>query len=161
MLKKILAFCIGFICTVYHGYSQTKNIDRLKVSIRQAQTDKQRLSALYLLCEQRLSLSTDTLYKYAFAAKKLSLDAITAEDKALADYYVANYYIKAGYLDSALTLCDRQLIILQNQKSASHTWLKFSALKAQVLVKSNKYKEGMAWFYKTLSRAEQTYDTAM
>lgn len=161
MRGKLFVFCTGLFLMVCNCYSQTKRIENLKRQIHFSQNDKQRLETLFSLCEQRQSLSSDTLHKYALEAKKLS-DATNDLNKiAFADYYLANYYVKIGLLDSAFILCNNNLETLQNKKLDIKAILKFNALKAQVLVKDNKYKEGLAEFYKTLSLAEHSNDTLM
>ena len=161
MRAKFFAFCICLLYTVCHCYSQTTTIENLKRQIQLSHNDRERLEALFLLCEQRHSLSSDTLHKYAYLAKKLSVSESNTNHVALADYYIANYYVKTGLLDSALFVCQNNLNKLQNKNGDVNTLLKFNALKAQVLVKSNKYKEGLAEFYKALSTAERSNDTLM
>lgn len=161
MRGKYCALCVYFVLNIYNCYSQTKTIENLKKQIQFAQNADQKLDALFLLCEQRLSLNSDTLCKYAWASKKLSLSQNSFTKKALADYYVANCYVKMGMLDSALLLCNRNIEKLQSDKAGREALLKLIALKAQVLVKSNKYKEGLTAFYRVLSIAEHSNDTLM
>jgi signal transduction histidine kinase len=161
MRKNAVLFCVYFVCNVFICLGQTKTIDLAKKQLAQARNEQQRLDALFLLCEQRQSLSADTLEKYSLQAKRLADALNTAHNQALANYYVANYYVKTGELDSALKICDSSIETLEAKKVEIKLQSKLHALKAQVLVKANKYKEGLAEFYKTLSIAEKSNDTLM
>jgi len=161
MQGKIVALFIYFAFNVFNCYSQTPTIAEIKKRLALTQNNQQKLDVLFLLCEQRQSLSTDTLQKYAFASKQLSVKVNNIYKRAWADYYVANYFVKAGLLDSALDVCNSNIDVFENDRREPKLLLRFLALKAQVLVKSNKYKEGLAEFYKTLSLAEQGNDTLM
>ncbi|HEU4901408.1 MAG TPA: tetratricopeptide repeat protein, partial [Flavisolibacter sp.] len=162
MRKQLVTLCLPIFLAAFQGSSQTQTIDRLKKQVALASNPQQRLQALFRLCDQRQSLSTDTLFRYARAAKQLSLASEYPAQKAWADYYMANYYVKNGQLDSALLLCNQGLATLsQSGQGDTDYWLKFAALKAQVLVKSNKYKDGIAVYYTTLAKAERTNDTLL
>ncbi|WP_162944508.1 tetratricopeptide repeat-containing sensor histidine kinase [Flavisolibacter nicotianae] len=162
MRKQLFTLCLPVFLAAFQGSSQTQTIDRLKKQVALASNPQQRLQALFRLCEQRQSLSTDTLFRYAQAAKQLSLASEYPVQKAWADYYMANYFVKNGRLDSALLLCNGSLATLSQAGQAdTEYWLKFAALKAQVLVKSNKYKDGIAVYYNTLAKAERTNDTLL
>lgn len=162
MRKQFITLCLPVFLAAFQGSGQTKTIDRLKKEAARASNPQQRLQAIFRLCEQRQSLSTDTLLTYARAAKQLSFAAEYPAQKAWADYYMANYFVKNGELDSALLLCDKALATFsQAGQGNTDRWLKVAALKAQVLVKSNKYKEGIAMYYNTLAKAERTNDTLL
>jgi signal transduction histidine kinase len=161
MRKKVLIFCAYFVCNVFICLGQTKAIEIAKKQLALARNEQQRLDALFLLCEQRHSLSADTLHKYSLQARRLSDALNTPHNQALANYYVANYYVKTGELDTALMICDSSIEKLEAKKIEIKLTSKLHALKAQVLVKANKYKEGLSEFYKTLSIAEKSNDTLM
>src|SRR6476661_5542117 len=112
MRKQLFTLCLPLALAAFQGSSQTQTIDRLKKQVALAGTPQQQLQALFRLCDQRQSLSTDTLFRYARAAKQLSLNSEYPVQKAWADYYMANYYVKNGQLDSALLLCNQGLATL-------------------------------------------------
>ena len=153
----IMFFIIGALNT----FGQTQKIEAIKQSIKLAKSGEQQLQLYFLLCEQRHSLSTDSLCKFATTAKNLSGKYNSIHNKALADYYLANCYVKKGMLDTALSICVAHLSQLKEVKPELSPLLKLTALKAQVLIKSNKYKEGLAECYRVLSLAEQANDTLM
>ena len=140
---------------------QTQLIDSLKKNIVTAPTQDKKLQALFAFCDQRQSLSTDTLCKYASLAKAISLAQNDISGIALAEYNIASCLVKKGSLDTALQVCLRTISRISKYKQNVHTLMRLTALKAQILVKSNKYKEALAEVYGLLHTAEQTQDTMM
>lgn len=161
ILRYFAAICFCLVTSAYHINAQTKTIDRLKTDIGLAQNPHQKLMALFALCEQRQSLSTDTLCKYAYAAKEVSLVQNDILNMAMAEHYIATCLIKRGDLDTVLKICERNIDKVINQRDNATTIMKLTALKAQVLIRSTKYKEGIAEVYKLLHTAEQAQDTLM
>lgn len=159
MSRLLCVICCCLLCFSADLQGQTRIIDFLKHEIRIAQDPDSKLQALFSLGEQRQSLNTDTLCKYAFVAKTLSLTQNSLSQIALAEYYVANCYVKQGKLDTALQICNRYILKLGNINGSANPLKKLRTLKAQILVKSNKYKEGLAEVYKVLRTAEQAQDT--
>lgn len=142
--------------------AQTVKIEQIKDKIETADNPQDRLLALLSLTDHRQSLSSEALRHYAFEARKLSQQTGSLLQKALAEYFVATYYVKEGQLDSALFLCQLNLQQLQKKNMVNTpAWLKFSVLKAHVFVKDNRYKEAIATYYNTLSVAERSTDTLM
>lgn len=160
-LRYFTALCFFLLASVNLGNAQTKTIDRLKNDIGLAQNPHQKLMALFAVCEQRHSLSTDTLCKYAYAAKEISLVQNDILNMAMAEHYVATCLIKKGDLDTALKICERSIAKILDQKDNAGTLMKLTALKAQVLIRTTKYKEGIAEVYKLLHTAELAKDTLM
>jgi len=161
MLRSYIALCCYLLCFTIQGYGQTGIIDRLKKNIETAPNQSKKLQALFSFCEQRNSLSTDTLCKYASVAKKISLGRKQISEIATADYYVANCLVKQGALNTALQICESNIVKLGDQGNNAALVMKLAVLKAQILVKSNRYKEGLAEVYKVLQDSEQTNDTLM
>lgn len=154
-----LCFCLFTFANTVNA--QTKTIDGLKNDVGLAQNPHQKLMALFAVCEQRQSLSTDTLCKYAYAAKEISLVQNDTLNMAMAEHYVATCFIKRGDLDSALKICQRNIDKIINQKDNAATLMKLTAIKAQILIRKTKYKEGIAEVYKLLNTAEEAKDTLM
>ena len=80
---------------------------------------------------------------------------------AMAEHYVATCFIKRGDLDSALKICERNIDKIINEKGNAATLMKLTAIKAQILIRKTKYKEGIAEVYKLLNTAEEANDTLM
>src|SRR5580700_9233725 len=93
-----------FIVFLFHcqmSVCQTADINSLKRQVIMAGNNREKLDAIFALCNKRLSLSTDTLFKYAIMAKNLSIKEHNRHGIILSDYYFTNYLIKKGDSDSA------------------------------------------------------------
>ncbi|HEY8690156.1 MAG TPA: tetratricopeptide repeat protein [Chitinophagaceae bacterium] len=115
--------------------------------------------ALFAFCDQRYSLNTDTLCKYASLAKEISLVQKDITNMAMAEYYVANCFVKRGSLDTAYKICEDNILKLKNKSGSSEAIMKLTILKTQVLIRSTKYKEGIAEAFSILQLAEKNNDT--
>lgn len=155
----LLIICI-FI-TSLHLRGQTRTIDLLKKEIVTAGNPVAKLQAILAFCEQRHSLSTDTLCKYASAAKEISLIQQDVSKKAMAEYNIASCLVKRGQLDTALKICEDNIRKISNLQDAAAATMKLVGLKAQILIRTAKIKEGIAEVYKVLAVAEQNRDTVM
>ena len=140
-------------------FGQSQKIDNLRKLLGQTTIETDKLSILFLLGEQRHSLHPDSLYQYAAQARVISLRLNIGFDSAIADYYLTNYYIKTGQLNTALERCNKNLKLLEDNPSGKKWWLRFWALKAQIFVKQNKFKEALAGYYSVLKTAELAGDT--
>jgi signal transduction histidine kinase len=153
----ILVFYI--LISAFQSKAQTQLIERLKYNIEEAKFPAKKLHAIFDLCEERQSLSTDTLCKYATIAKEISVKLKDLSNIALAEYYMGNCLVKQGLLDTALQICNKS--IDRFKEINVNVLMKLTLLKAQVLIRSNKHKEGIATCYKLLQTAEQNKDTVM
>ena len=160
-MRFLVVFFIYLLSTATCLSGQTKTIERLKSEIEKAQNPDKKLQALFAFADQRLSLSADTLCKYAFAAKELSLTQNDIIKKALAEYYVATCLVKQGLLDTAFKISEAAILKIVNQNNNAEALMKLTGIKAQILIRSTKYKEGIAEVYKVLRIAEQSKDTVM
>ncbi|MDB5193336.1 MAG: hypothetical protein JWQ96_2899 [Segetibacter sp.] len=152
---------VFILCFNLNLQSQTRLINQFREEIKHAPEEDKKLQAIFSFCEQRQSLSTDTLCKYASRAKVISLSQSNITNIALAEYYIANCLVKKGALDTALQICERNILKLAKKKGSASALMKLTALKAQILIKSNKYKEGLSEIYEVLHIAEQHQDTLM
>ncbi|MBL0183769.1 MAG: hypothetical protein IPP96_16370 [Chitinophagaceae bacterium] len=148
----ISLFCIG------NANAQTRLIDSLKKNISQARSPVDKLNSILGLCEQRQSLNTDTLFYYASLAKKMATSLADDKNIALANYFVSNSLARKGELEEAMRMTDENLEQLSYQKNRN-AYLKFSLQKGQLNIKSNRYKEALAQYYKLLNESEQQQDT--
>lgn len=138
-------------------HSQTKLIDSLKRTIATEEVPEKKLDAIFALCEQKQSLHSDTLARYAEMARKLALKSGDRSKCILADYFVSSYLAKKEQFDSALKITDRYLEHL-NYQEETEAYIKFSIQKGQILLRSEKYKEALEQFYKILYEAERQGD---
>ncbi|MCY7290836.1 MAG: histidine kinase [Ferruginibacter sp.] len=161
MLRHICGFYFFLFSCALHINGQTRTIDSLKRNIVIAQNPHQKLMALFAFCDQRQSLSSDTLCKYAALAKQVSIIQNDKFNVALGEYQIATCLVKKGDLDNALKICERNTLKIKEHKGNAEPLMRLTALKAQILIRSTKYKEGIAEVYRLLRIAEQSRDTAM
>ena len=150
-----------FFAGVLNTYSQTPLIENLKNEILTSKDPEKKLQALFSFCDQKQSLNTDTLCKYAAIAKDISLNQKNILNIAMAEYNIAGCYVKRGLLDTALVICNANILKSKKVKNNVAALIKLTVLKAQIFIRSTKYKEGIAEGYSVLKYAEQNNDTMM
>lgn len=156
--RLFLALFFIYLFSIGNAGAQTRLIDSLKKNISQARTPADKLNSILGLCEQRQSLNTDTLFYYASLAQKMATGLKDNKNIALANYFVSNSLARKGELEEAMKMTDENLkqLSYQNNRNA---YLKFSLQKGQLNIKSNRYKEALAQYYKLLNESEQQQDT--
>ncbi len=159
MIRFCCTACILLFLLPSRIIAQTQLIEQLKSAIEKAPSTTEKLQALFELCEQRQSLNTDTLCKYAYLSQSLSASQKSLESKALASYYVSCCLVKGGDLSKALNICNAYLSKASKQKISISTLQKLKTLKAQILVRSYQYEKGLKEVYEILHTAERTEDT--
>jgi signal transduction histidine kinase len=138
---------------------QTKRIDSIRYLIVSAPSPAGKLEAMLAICEQRQSLNTDTFCLYATQAKQLAISLNNDNAMVWSDYYIASCLARGGDMDSALKICDGLLKKIQYNNGNEKLYVRISLQKGQAYIKSNKYKEALAEFYKLLAEAEEKHDT--
>lgn len=159
MTYRRLFFLVTALFFAGTAFGQTKIIERLKQSVNQAKTPAQKLQALLLLCEERQSLHTDSLFAYASQAKKLALQQNDSRSMALAEYEIAFCFSKGNKADSALHLVNNALIKFKNKPKDKDLYLKFAMLKTRVMARNNQHIETLNELFKVLKEAESAKDT--
>jgi signal transduction histidine kinase len=158
-------FCLMFFFILFSilfsgAYSQTRTIDSLKKQVEAAADPAKKLQAIFAFCEQRQSLNTDTLCRYASEAARLSMNA-SLSDQVMAEYYMASCLVKRGEMEDAIQVCETNLSKVSGKNFNPSLIMKLRTLKGQALIRSNKFKEGLAEVYQVLILAEQNRDTLM
>lgn len=155
--RTIFLFSFCFIVLIVNG--QTRKIDSLKRLILAETSGSKKLTSVLALCELRQSLHTDTFCVYAMQAKELAVSINDDKAKPWADYYIASCMARRGELDSAIKICDDWLKKIHYSNGNENLYVKFSLQKGQAYIKSNRYKDALAQFYKLLGEAEEKHDT--
>lgn len=117
------------------------------------------MNLLLGLCEQRNSLSADSLMKFASEASRLAHLLKDREKIFLASYYIGTALEKKGFLDSADQLTDLNLRQLERTDLFALPRAKFIYLKGSLHVRKNEYKEAQSAFFQLLNDVEGTTDT--
>ncbi len=155
----IVVFVLLLAITPACSFAQTRRVDSLKIQIRLATTEQAKLIALLAVCKEQSSISPDTLYRYAMAAKKLAVSQKDAANIALASYYIAVHYQARLITDSCIAIADTYLKQLHYSAAEKEMYVNFSLLKARSLNSITKSKDALALLYPLLTEAEKNEDT--
>lgn len=138
---------------------QTKRIDSLKTMLQQTKALTQKLPLLFLLCDERQSLHTDSLLKYAQQARVLADSMNNNLYRLTAGYYANAAFLKKGLQKEVIANCDRDLQLLGNSQADNTLRLQIMQLKGMALIRNEQYKESINENLKLLQKAEEFKDT--
>jgi two-component system, NarL family, sensor kinase len=156
-MRRFIAF---FLFTPLFCLAQTARVDSLRQLFAVTFDQDKKMELAFALCEEKQSLNTELLSRYATEAKKLATLKKDLPKISLAESYFANCLIKKGLLDSAMQVCINSLQKLNYTDKMKKPYIRFSILNGQILLKKSRYKEALQQFYKLLAEAE-TKDDAM
>jgi signal transduction histidine kinase len=142
----------------FAGWTQSKNIDYLKINLSKAVTEKQQLQSLFSLCNEYRSLQADTLLHYAIEAKKIALQLGDKPAQIKAELYTGIVFARWGFTDSTFAIAERNLRWLNENGADNVLRLEYLFVKAQAYMRSNQYKEAMATYFESLKEAEKISD---
>jgi len=156
---QVLLFMMSFLIGAYlKPVAQTPKIEALKKMVSLAQDPKQKLQALFSLCEERFSLNADSLFTYAAIAKAIATEQNNQFDIARANYYLYSGLLRNGLYDSLLKAVNTDLSWMKKNDGPWQLLMDLSYLKAQALVRSNRLKEALSTYYDLLHQAETRND---
>ncbi len=164
MNRRILiksAYLSIFLLLTFFCSAQTKVVDSLKKTIQLTSNNKEKLEAVFALCEASASLSIDTFYYYATLSKQLAAMQNDQLADVKANLYIGNALSKKGMKDTVVQLVDENLTRLQTLKQDKSLPIKFIILKGRTLLRANQFKEALADFFKALQIAETVGDTLL
>lgn len=163
MLPKFytVLFTAGLLLLQQLVFAQTKKIDSLKAVVGKANTAAKKLEALFILCEERSSLNTDSLLVYAAQASQIAQQQNNGPNMVRANFYTYTGLLKNSLYDSVISVCDSSLNWLSKNSPDTKLIANFKNLKAQALVRSSQFKEALSIFYELLQEAENSNDTLM
>ena len=154
----LILILLLFVC-ILPDNAQTKIIDSLKKNILTAKSADEKIQAIFLLCEERASLNTDTLFTYASTAKKIALQQNNQLNIVKATYYLSAVQMKSSLYDSVILTCDKNILWLRKTTSDKELLASFSFLKSGALIRSNRFKEALSFLYDMLHEGEKNADT--
>lgn len=159
MVKKSL---ILLLLVVIAGSSrgQTSVIDSLRKKLHRATTDEQKLQAYLLLFEEYQSLNRDSMDVYGPEIKELADNSTNPRYKSLATLAYANWYLRWGWVDSALYFIEPE--IKNNpvsNPSRRDIYFKLMRAKAMSYGSKSRFEEALEVLYKILPEAERYNDT--
>jgi signal transduction histidine kinase len=140
--------------------TQTGHIDSLKQLVYHAGTEKEKLKAILVLCDEFQSLNRDTFDMYTIQAKQLAYKLGDKRNMKLAAIVIANNYYRWGWMDSAMAAITP---VLENSPvdnaDTRDIYFKAGRQKALFLGSKSKYAEALEMLYKLVSDGEKYHDT--
>jgi len=158
---RILLLFLAFSCVAHGTFAQTTIIDGLKKNILTAQSNEEKVKAIFAFCELGYTLHPDTLMWYAEKAKALSTQAGNLHDEVQATYYECGALTTKGLIDSSLNLLDQCLGILSSKIHDGILEANCYNQKGRCYVRKNQYKEAIDMGYQTFSLAEKNNDVLL
>lgn len=140
-------------------YGQTHKIDSLRKLALTASSPTNRMLSALTLCEERLSLNTDTLLKYANDARSIAAKMGNQLQQVRADYFILSGVQRQGLNDSVINQSTRNIAWLKQTGTDKILEGNYEILKGGALIRSNQYKQALTFYYTLLSRAENVNDT--
>ncbi|MGC4101226.1 tetratricopeptide repeat-containing sensor histidine kinase [Ferruginibacter sp.] len=135
--------------------AQTKIIDSLKARVWLAKTEKDKVAAIFDLCELGYTLHPDTLMVYAEQAKEITKRSGNLHDEIQSMYYESGALTTKGLIDSSLNMADQCLAVLNGKVSDPVLEANCYNQKGRCYVRKNQYKEAIDMGYQTISLAEK------
>ncbi|HRO43757.1 MAG TPA: histidine kinase, partial [Flavipsychrobacter sp.] len=158
-MRNVLIILASLLMFGTFAIGQTHSINTLKTKLALTSDPHQKLAFFLTLCDERNSLSADTLFAFAANAKSLAASLNKPDDMLRADYFIGCALEKKGLLDSAYYLVENSLSKLSNNKNKSALRSKFLYLKGSLLVRKNDFKNAHEVFFTLLKFSEQNNDT--
>ena len=159
MFKKPLILLL-LIIVAGSSSAQTAIIDSLRKKLYRASTGEQKLQAYLLLFEEYQSLNRDSMDTYAPEIMALADKSVNPRYKSLATLAYANWYLRWGWIDSALHFIEPE--IKKNpvsNPSRRDIYFKLMRAKAMSYGSKSRLEEALEVLYKMLPEAERYNDT--
>jgi two-component system, NarL family, sensor kinase len=135
-------------------FSQTEKINNCRRTVYNA-TPKEQYAALFQLFEYRYSMPVDSLVNYLRLARKLGGDTISRETGFTFEFIRLIGDGRNTPPDSLISRTDSLLRLIPADNHVTNYDLVFLHYKGGALVRTGKYKEGLAEYYKLLRLAEK------
>lgn len=150
---------IFFVFAANSTFAQTRTIDSLKSKINAVSIEREKIKAIFSLCELGYTLHPDTLMKYAEAGKTLAIKQGDLHDEVQAMYYQSGALTTKGQIELSMIMADNCLSILSagNIDDPSLTGNLFNQ-KGRCFMRKSQYREAIEMGYQTINKAEQAAD---
>lgn len=153
----ILIVCLALAC---RANGQTHVIEKLKQAIDLATNPGDSMLAIFTFCDQWRNLPIATVSKWATTGEKLATRLNNESAQWQAKYYIQTSLVKEGAYDMVLGNCTSALNWLNEQKGKF--WFldaDYRQLKANVLIRTNRYREAISELYELLTKSEKERDS--
>ncbi len=149
------AFAVAF------ATAQTKKIDSLKAVLRLQNNQAEKLTILFLLCNERQSMNNDTLLMFARQAHKLAEIHHKPFKIVRANFFINTGLLKKGLSQQVIDSCNADLQLLSKTGQHNSLLLDIIHLKGVALIRNEQYKESIDNNFQLLQKAELLQDTLM
>jgi len=161
-MKSKILHVLFLILLNFTVFAQTKKIDSLRKSIYATISPK--IEVILSICQYHRSLNTDSLYHYTILAEKLLPKSKDSYEKNKIEFFRAVYYKKTNQENLALRICDKYINYVDLNKSkatdiALDLYYDFILLKANILIRNQKFKEAIQLVYAILPTLENSKNT--
>ena len=137
--------------------AQSRVTDSLRRYIQTARTAREKLPAIFKLCE--VTLSADSSLPYVAMAETVAAETNDKLNVDKAAYERAFYYARKNYIDSSLHIIDLLIAKYKNDNSQQKFYLDMLFFKAKILDRGNRYTQSLTQLYKVVEAAETVKDT--
>lgn len=151
-------FLTGMLWQTHIGFSQTRIIDNLKQTIRNAQSEDEKLRAILDLCDQGYSLHPDTLMAYAKKARTIAQERSNQHDEVKGMYYEAFALTNKGLIDSSLNVANQCFQALSGKIEDPVLLANVLNQKGRCYMRKNQYNEAIDMGYQVIDEAEKGRD---
>ncbi|HEX7902988.1 MAG TPA: sensor histidine kinase [Chitinophagaceae bacterium] len=157
-MNRILIFCILLFLYPLLLPAQ-KNTDSLRSIVLSQKDPAKKAAALILLCEQFRFTNPDSLLAAATELYTLGQQHNNKTWQVTADFFSATYYNLSGRADTALTIAERNIQLIKDEKKETALLIKLYSLAGNSLMRLNRQKDALQMFYACLQYAETNNDT--
>ncbi|MFN8154742.1 MAG: tetratricopeptide repeat protein [Bacteroidia bacterium] len=153
-MRKVVLLLLLLLGYCRMTVAQTTRIDRIRTVVYNT-SGKQQYNALFQLFEQRYSMSVDSLGVYLKMAQQLGGDTISDVTGITIEFLKFMGQARTLSAEVLIHKSDSLLSIIKTKNLETDLELKLLHYKAGALVRTGKYKEGLAEYYKVLNAAEK------
>lgn len=138
--------------------AQTSFVDSLRLVLATTISEKDKVNAYLALCNEKASITPDSLLYYAMQARKIATVLHDKEKIMAAEYMIMNAYNKFGLNDTCMQLIERQLKKQLEDPPLRQIQRKFMLAKGNILNIMNQTKTAQGVFFSLLKEAEKEDD---
>ncbi len=139
-------------------HAQNRVVDSLKNKLQSSLSSKEQLDIYLGLCSQYRSISSDALSEFASQARKLASEQKNRIAGGWADFYYGIARVKKGEYETAFTLADSNLQMLEKRQEEPALQVELLFMRAGAYMRQSRYKEAMADYLEALHRSEKSGD---
>jgi tetratricopeptide (TPR) repeat protein len=157
-MKFSAAIFISFLLVFKLPLMAQVNTDSLRHVILLQKDPAKKATLLIDLCNQFKYTNPDSLFAVAQELYQFGKQNNNEIWKVTSDIFTATYYNLSGNSDTALTIVEKNIALIADQKKETLLFTKLYSLAGLCLMRLNRQKEALQMFYSCLSIAETIND---